>query len=213
VVEQIREAASRLPGTIQASAQGTAKAFEDSMKNMTTLLIIAIAVVYIALGVLYESYVHPLTILSGLPSAGLGALATLLLFGEELNVYAFVGMFMLVGIVKKNAIMQIDFALEAERKHGMSPRDAIYQGCIIRFRPILMTTMAALLGVLPIAIGFGAGGETRRPLGLAVAGGLIVSQFVTLYLTPVVYTYLDGIVHHWRRMTAPRAPAPQPAGD
>ncbi|MEZ5356873.1 MAG: efflux RND transporter permease subunit [Bryobacteraceae bacterium] len=213
VVGEIREAAARLPGTIQASAQGTAKAFEDSMKNMTTLLIIAITVVYIALGVLYESYVHPLTILSGLPSAALGALATLLLFGEELNVYAFVGLFMLVGIVKKNAIMQIDFALEAERRHGMTPRDAIYQGCLIRFRPILMTTMAALLGVLPIAIGFGSGGETRRPLGLAVAGGLIVSQFVTLYLTPVVYTYLDSIVYYWRRAAGSPRTAAHPAGD
>jgi HAE1 family hydrophobic/amphiphilic exporter-1 len=181
---------------------------------MTTLLILAVAVVYIALGILYESYVHPLTILSGLPSAGLGALATLLIFGEELNVYAFVGLFMLVGIVKKNAIMQIDFALNAERLHGKSPRDAIYEGCLIRFRPILMTTMAALLGVLPIAIGFGAGGETRRPLGLAVAGGLIVSQFVNLYLTPVVYTYLDGLVHGWRRlMGSRREPAPHAAGD
>ncbi|MEZ5401345.1 MAG: efflux RND transporter permease subunit [Bryobacteraceae bacterium] len=213
VVDQIRAAAATLPGTVQATAQGTAKAFEDSMKNMTTLLIIAVMVVYISLGILYESYVHPLTILSGLPSAALGALATLVLFGEELNVYSFVGLFMLVGIVKKNAIMQIDFALEAERKHGMSPRDAIYEGCLTRFRPILMTTMAALLGVLPIAVGFGAGGETRRPLGLAVAGGLIVSQFVTLYLTPVVYTYLDAIVHFWRRAAASKnTPAPHPAG-
>jgi HAE1 family hydrophobic/amphiphilic exporter-1 len=216
VVDDIREAASRLPGTIQTSFQGTAKAFEDSMQNMTTLLIIAVLVVYICLGVLYESYVHPITILSGLPSAALGALATLVLFGEELNVYSFVGLFMLVGIVKKNAIMQIDFALEAERKEGKSPMDAIYEGCIIRFRPILMTTMAALLGILPIAIGFGAGGETRRPLGLAVAGGLIVSQFVTLYLTPVVYTYLDALVHYARRFGSRHHtphPSPSAAGD
>ncbi|MDX1981861.1 MAG: efflux RND transporter permease subunit, partial [Bryobacteraceae bacterium] len=216
VVGEIEEAASRLPGTIQTSFQGTAKAFQDSMQNMTTLLIIAVLVVYICLGVLYESYVHPLTILSGLPSAGLGALATLVLFRQELNVYAFVGLFMLVGIVKKNAIMQIDFALEAERKEGKSPMDAIYEGCVIRFRPILMTTLAALLGVLPIAIGFGAGGETRRPLGLAVAGGLIVSQFVTLYLTPVVYTYLDSLVYLWRRSGRKHRagePSPAAAGD
>ncbi|MFN7924141.1 MAG: efflux RND transporter permease subunit [Bryobacteraceae bacterium] len=216
VVEGIEEAASKLPDTIQTSFQGTAKAFQDSMKNMTLLLIIAVAVVYICLGILYESYVHPLTILSGLPSAGLGALLTLVVFKQELNIYSFVGLFMLIGIVKKNAIMQIDFALEAERKDGMSPRDAIYQGCLIRFRPILMTTMAALLGVLPIAIGFGSGGETRRPLGMAVAGGLVVSQFVTLYLTPVVYTYLDGIVHKWKQVfgSGPRpVPSPAASGD
>jgi HAE1 family hydrophobic/amphiphilic exporter-1 len=214
VVEGIEQAASRLPDTIQASFQGTAKAFQDSMKNMTVLLIIAIAVVYICLGMLYESYVHPLTILSGLPSAALGALLSLLVFRAELNIYSFVGLFMLIGIVKKNAIMQIDFALEAERQHGMSPTEAIYEGCIVRFRPILMTTLAALLGVLPIAIGHGSGGDTRRPLGLVVAGGLIVSQFVTLYLTPVVYTYLDAIVHRFRRIGAPsRVPSPAPAGD
>ncbi|MBM3734702.1 MAG: efflux RND transporter permease subunit [Acidobacteria bacterium] len=216
VVEGIEDAASRLPGTIKTSFQGTAKAFQDSLQNMTLLLIIAVAVVYISLGILYESYVHPITILSGLPSAALGALATLLIFGQELNIYAFVGLFMLIGIVKKNAIMQIDFALEAERKDNMSPRDAIYEGCIIRFRPILMTTLAALLGVLPIAIGYGAGGEARRPLGLAVAGGLIISQFVTLYLTPVVYTYLDAIVHRFNKLSQPKpvpTPSPAAAGD
>ena len=214
VVEGIEQAASGLPDTIQASFQGTAKAFQDSMKNMTLLLIIAIAVVYICLGILYESYVHPLTILSGLPSAALGALLSLLVFRAELNIYSFVGLFMLIGIVKKNAILQIDFALEAERQHGKSPSEAIYEGCMVRFRPILMTTLAALFGVLPIAIGHGAGGETRRPLGLVVAGGLIVSQFVTLYLTPVVYTYLDALVHRVRRIGAtPRIPSPAPAGD
>ena len=214
VVEGIEAAAAGLPDTIQTSFQGTAKAFQDSLANMTTLLIIALAVVYICLGILYESYIHPITILSGLPSAALGALASLVLFRQELNIYAFVGLFMLVGIVKKNAIMQIDFALEAERKDVKSPTEAIYQGCIVRFRPILMTTLAALLGVLPIAIGHGAGGEARRPLGLAVAGGLIISQFVTLYLTPVVYTYLDSLVHGWSRRAKKRntAPVPAPAG-
>ncbi len=214
VVEGIEEAASHLPDTIRTGFQGTAKAFQDSMANMTLLLMIALAVVYICLGILYESYVHPITILSGLPSAGLGALLTLVIFKQELNIYAFVGLFMLIGIVKKNAIMQIDFALEAERKEGKSPRDAIYEGCLIRFRPILMTTLAALLGVLPIAIGYGAGGETRRPLGLAVAGGLIISQFVTLYLTPVVYTYLDALVQKTKRVPVRRPlPSPMPAGD
>ncbi len=146
-------------------------------------------VVYIVLGILYESYIHPLTILSGLPSAGFGALLTLNLFHMDLNIYAFVGLIMLIGIVEKNAIMQIDFALDAERG-GMKPMDAIYQGCLIRFRPIMMTTMAALLGGVPIALGYGAGGEARQPLGLVVVGGLLFSQLVTLYLTPVFYTYM-----------------------
>jgi hydrophobic/amphiphilic exporter-1 (mainly G- bacteria), HAE1 family len=166
--------------------------------------------------VLYESYVHPLTILSGLPSAGFGALLTLLIFKVDLSIYSFVGLIMLIGIVKKNAIMQIDFALEAERKDGMNPTDAIYQGCLIRFRPIMMTTMAALLGGLPIALGWGAGGEARRPLGLAVVGGLAFSQLMTLYLTPVVYTYMAAILGKWRswkgRRVTRRAPALRPAG-
>jgi hydrophobic/amphiphilic exporter-1 (mainly G- bacteria), HAE1 family len=151
------------------------------------------------LGVLYESYIHPITILSGLPSAGVGALLTLILFKVDLNIYSFVGLVMLVVLVKKNAIMQIDFALECERKEGKSPKDAIFEGCLIRFRPIMMTTMAALLGTLPISLGYGSGGEARRPLGLAVVGGLLVSQLVTLYLTPVVYTYMSSALDWWKR--------------
>ena len=208
-------ARATLPANITGTFQGTAKVFQDSMKNMGILLIVAIAVVYIVLGVLYESYVHPLTILSGLPSAGFGALLTLLLFKVELSIYSFVGLIMLIGIVKKNAIMQIDFALEAERKEHKSPADAIHEGCLIRFRPIMMTTMAALLGGLPIALGYGAGGEARKPLGMAVVGGLAFSQFMTLYLTPVVYTYMAAIVERWKAWKSPKqtlAPAMQ-AGD
>ncbi|HEY2842015.1 MAG TPA: efflux RND transporter permease subunit, partial [Bryobacteraceae bacterium] len=202
-VESIQQLAKdTLPPGVTARFAGTAQAFQDSLKNLALLLTVAILVVYIVLGVLYESYIHPLTILSGLPSAGVGALLTLILFKSELNIYSFVGLMMLIGIVKKNAIMQIDFALEAERKDGLPPREAIYQGCLIRFRPIMMTTMAALLGSLPIAFGYGAGGAARRPLGLAVVGGLIVSQLMTLYLTPVVYTYMASLLN-WRRERVP----------
>ena len=193
-----KTAESVLPDTISGDFQGMAQAFQGSQANLFILLLIAIMVVYLVLGILYESYVHPLTILSGLPSAGFGALLTLRLLGMELNIYSFVGLIMLIGIVKKNAIMQIDFALEAERD-GMDPREAIYQGCLIRFRPIMMTTMAALLGALPIAVGYGAGGEARQPLGVCVTGGLLFSQLVTLYLTPVFYLYLGNLQRAWRK--------------
>jgi len=198
VLTQVREVAeATLPEGVSGQFEGAAKAFQSSLGNLAILLVIAIMVVYIVLGILYESYIHPLTILSGLPSAGFGALVTLMVFRMDLNIYAFVGMIMLIGIVEKNAIMQIDFALEAERG-GKTPQEAIYEGCLIRFRPIMMTTMAALLGAVPIAVGYGAGGEARQPLGLVVVGGLLFSQLVTLYLTPVVYTYMAQ-VQTWMR--------------
>ena len=211
-VEAVQDVAYKtLPASIIANFQGQAAAFQSSLRNLSLLLVVAIMIVFIVLGVLYESYIHPLTILSGLPAAGVGALLTLMLFHLELNVYSFVGLMMLIGIVKKNAIMQIDFALEAERKHAKTPAEAILEGCLIRFRPIMMTTMAALLGSIPIALGYGAGGEARRPLGMAVAGGLVFSQLITLYLTPVIYTYMAELLQWWRRRWSKHLPAPAPA--
>src|SRR5262249_21888463 len=189
-----------LPRTIQTKFAGTAQAYQDSLGSEPVLIAAALAAVYIVLGILYESYIHPITILSTLPSAGVGALLALMLTHTDLTIIAIIGIILLIGIVKKNAIMMIDFALAAERNEGKNSRDSIYEACMLRFRPILMTTMAAILGALPLALGGGTGSELRRPLGISIIGGLIVSQLLTLYTTPVVYLYFDRLQHWWDRV-------------
>ena len=201
-----------MPATITGMFSGTLQAFQDSLATEPFLIITALMAVYIVLGILYESYIHPITILSTLPSAGVGAVLALMLFHTDLNVIALIGVILLIGIVKKNAILMIDFALAAERNEGMNPRDAIFQACLLRFRPILMTTMAALLGALPLALGTGTGSELRRPLGIAIVGGLIFSQMLTLYTTPIVYLYLDRLRLRRERMRPQSSgAAPQPS--
>ncbi len=201
-----------LPATVSATPQGTAQAFEESMRGLGWILALAIFVIYVVLGILYESFIHPITILSGLPSAGFGALLTLLLFKQDLDIYAFVGIIMLVGLVKKNGIMMIDFAIETRKEREISAADAIYEACLVRFRPIMMTTMAALMGTLPIAMGLGAGAEARRPLGLAVVGGLLVSQTLTLYVTPVFYVYMENLQDWLKRRKTVKQPVLAVAG-
>ena len=205
-VEKI--AREMLPATIATSFQGTAQAFQDSTRGLGILLLVAILVIYMVLGILYESFIHPLTILSALPFAGFGALVTLLIFGVEISIYAFVGIILLVGLVKKNGIMMVDFAIEAQRNEGKNAEEAIFEACVVRFRPIMMTTMAALMGTLPIALGVGAGAESRRPLGLAVVGGLLFSQMLTLYVTPVFYIYMDRLQQRVSRRKGPKRGAP-----
>jgi HAE1 family hydrophobic/amphiphilic exporter-1 len=201
------------PDGISASFQGSAQAFKTSLNSMGFLLILAIVVIYVVLGILYESFYHPITILSALPFAGFGALLTLWAFDAELSIYAYVGIIMLVGLVKKNGIMMVDFALETQRTQGKSPMEAIHEACMVRFRPITMTTMAALMGGIPLALGYGAGGETRKPLGLAVVGGLLFSQSLTLFVTPVFYVYMEKIAHLFHRKKAPAVETPGLPGD
>src|SRR5439155_14591442 len=200
-----------LPASVQGEFQGTAKAFQASLANEPILILAALITVYIVLGVLYESYIHPITILSTLPSAGVGAILALLLCREELSVIALIGIILLIGIVKKNAIMMIDFALEAEREGGKPPEEAIYQACLLRFRPIMMTTFAALFGGLPLALGSGTGSELRHPLGVTIVGGLLVSQLLTLYTTPVVYIWFDNLAKRVRKHVHVGNPIPAPS--
>jgi multidrug efflux pump len=198
-----------LPASFATAFQGAAQAFQASLSNELFLILAAIATMYIVLGVLYESFIHPITILSTLPSAGIGALLALMIFGNDLDIISIIGIILLIGIVKKNAIMMVDFALQAEREEGRAPRDAIFQACLLRFRPILMTTMAALFGALPLMLGTGTGSELRRPLGVAIVGGLIVSQVLTLFTTPVIYLYFDRIAVRFGKK-APHGEAPAP---
>jgi multidrug efflux pump subunit AcrB len=198
IVDQVKRELD-MPASINGSFQGTAQVFQQSLSSLPILIFAAIFTVYIVLGMLYESLIHPITILSTLPSAGLGALLALLLFGSELSLVSFIAIILLIGIVKKNAIMMIDFAIEAERQEGMGPEEAIFEACIVRFRPIMMTTLAAMLGAVPLAIGLGVGSELRQPLGIAVVGGLIVSQILTLYTTPVIYLFFEHLRLYFRR--------------
>jgi multidrug efflux pump len=207
-VNQVK-AEMAMPPSIQAAYQGTAEAFQSSLANEPVLIAAALITVYLVLGVLYESYIHPLTILSALPSAGVGALLALLLCRNDFSVIALIGVVLLIGIVKKNAIMMIDFALAAERQEGMKPEQAIYQACLLRFRPIMMTTMAALLGAVPLALSSGSGSELRRPLGITIIGGLLISQLLTLYTTPVIYIWFDRLAARFSRQSADAA---APAG-
>jgi len=205
-VQVIRDTMARIgaPGSITGSFQGTARAFQAGLDSQPWLILAALIAVYIVLGMLYESYIHPITIISTLPSAGVGALLALLAFKTEFSIIALIGVILLIGIVKKNAILMIDFAIAAERNENKSPHDAILQACLLRFRPIMMTTMAALLGAIPLAIGAGDGAEMRRPLGISIVGGLIVSQLLTLYTTPVVYLYFDRLGQWFRSVLAKR---------
>jgi HAE1 family hydrophobic/amphiphilic exporter-1 len=204
-VTAVQEAAAEvLPAGVSSVLTGSAKAFEEAFRTLPMLLLVTVVLIYMILAILYEHYGHPFTILTALPFAGFGALATLLFFNEELNIFSFVGIILLIGLVKKNGIMMIDFALQYQREQGAKPVDAIVEACRVRFRPIMMTTMAAIFGTLPIALGYGAGAETRRPLGIAVVGGLVFSQFLTLYVTPVFYAALERMVVYFKNRKQPR---------